>query len=40
MDRKTELLACHASQRDWLRAHHDIDEYVDATHRHSSARRA
>jgi LmbE family N-acetylglucosaminyl deacetylase len=28
MDRKSALLACHASQRDWLRAQHGVDEYL------------
>lgn len=37
-DRKAELLACHASQREWLRAHHGMDEYVDAMRRHDAAR--
>lgn len=40
IDRKTEMLACHASQRDWLRAHHGMDEYVDAMRRHSAMRGA
>jgi LmbE family N-acetylglucosaminyl deacetylase len=26
---KKEMLACHASQRDWLRKHHGIDEYIE-----------
>jgi hypothetical protein len=26
--RKCEMLAEHASQREWLRAHHGIDEYI------------
>lgn len=30
---KTKMLACHASQREWLRAHHGMDEYVDAMKR-------
>ncbi|MBP7933085.1 MAG: PIG-L family deacetylase [Phycisphaerae bacterium] len=30
---KEKMLACHASQRDWLRAHHGIDEYLDMMHR-------
>jgi LmbE family N-acetylglucosaminyl deacetylase len=30
METKAEMLCCHASQRDWLLAHHGIDEYVDA----------
>jgi LmbE family N-acetylglucosaminyl deacetylase len=29
IERKAELLACHASQREWLRRHHGIDEYID-----------
>jgi LmbE family N-acetylglucosaminyl deacetylase len=33
IDRKTELLACHASQREWLRAQHGIDEYVETMRR-------
>jgi diadenosine tetraphosphatase ApaH/serine/threonine PP2A family protein phosphatase len=32
------MLACHASQREWLRAHHGMDEYLDATRRHAEAR--
>ena len=38
MERKTEMLACHASQREWLRAHHGMDEYIDAMRRHSGER--
>lgn len=38
MKLKTEMLACHASQREWLRAHHGMDEYVDAMHRHGANR--
>ena len=30
MDRKEVFLACHASQLDWLRKHHGIDEYLKA----------
>ena len=26
---KREMLSRHASQRDWLRAHHGVDEYLD-----------
>jgi N-acetylglucosamine malate deacetylase 1 len=33
MDRRLELLACHESQRNWLRAHHGIDEYLDSMRR-------
>jgi LmbE family N-acetylglucosaminyl deacetylase len=25
---KKKMLACHASQRKWLRAHHGVDEYI------------
>ena len=38
MDRKIEMLACHASQRDWLLAHHGMDEYIGAMKRHSVER--
>ncbi len=27
--RKREMLTRHASQRDWLRSHHGVDEYLD-----------
>jgi LmbE family N-acetylglucosaminyl deacetylase len=30
MSLKREMLACHASQRDWLRAQHGIDQYLIA----------
>ena len=36
--RKTEMLACHASQREWLLAHHGIDEYLDSMRRHAAMR--
>jgi LmbE family N-acetylglucosaminyl deacetylase len=35
---KTAMLACHASQREWLRAHHGMDEYIDAMKRHGQQR--
>ena len=38
MDKRVEMLACHASQREWLRAHHGVDEYVDSMKRHAAAR--
>src|SRR5687768_5611330 len=38
MDRKVEMLACHASQRDWLRSHHGMDEYIEAMKRHGAER--
>ncbi len=40
LDRKTQMLACHASQRDWLMAHHGMDEYLDAMKRHAAHRGA
>jgi LmbE family N-acetylglucosaminyl deacetylase len=36
--KKLEMLACHASQREWLRAHHGMDEYLDAMRRHAEMR--
>jgi len=30
IDLKEEMLVCHASQREWLREHHGMDEYVIA----------
>ncbi len=38
LEKKTEMLACHASQREWLRAHHGTDEYLDAMQRHAAIR--
>lgn len=35
---KQSMLACHASQREWLRAHHGMDEYLDSMRRHARAR--
>ncbi len=28
IDIKEKMLACHSSQRDWLREHHGVDEYI------------
>ncbi|MCH8148926.1 MAG: PIG-L family deacetylase [Planctomycetes bacterium] len=28
IDTKEQMLACHASQREWLRAHHGMDQYI------------
>ena len=39
-DLKRRMLACHASQRDWLLKQHGIDEYLDAQAHWSSARGA
>lgn len=38
MELKTKMLACHASQREWLRKHHGIDEYVESMKRRSAER--
>ena len=38
IERKAQMLACHASQRDWLRSHHGMDEYLDAMRRHGAVR--
>jgi LmbE family N-acetylglucosaminyl deacetylase len=38
IDRKADMLACHASQREWLRAHHGMDEYLEAMKRHGRHR--
>jgi LmbE family N-acetylglucosaminyl deacetylase len=36
--RKLQMLSCHASQREWLRAHHAIDEYMETMKRLGSRR--
>ena len=36
MDKKAEMLCCHASQREWLRHEHGIDEYVEFLKRQSA----
>jgi LmbE family N-acetylglucosaminyl deacetylase len=38
LEKKTVMLACHASQREWLRAHHGNDEYLDSMKRLSAMR--
>lgn len=35
---KRQMLACHASQRNWLLTHHGIDEYLDSMARWSAHR--
>lgn len=35
--RKKEMLGCHASQREWLRAHHGVDEYLNQMTRWAAA---
>lgn len=37
-DKKLRMLACHASQREWLRAHHGMDEYLESAKRHDASR--
>ena len=38
IDFKAEMLACHASQREWLRAQHGIDEYINTMREWSAIR--
>src|SRR5262249_52767566 len=38
MAMKESMLACHASQREWLRAPHGADEYVEVMKRWTRAR--
>jgi LmbE family N-acetylglucosaminyl deacetylase len=35
---KARMLACHASQRDWLRQQHGLDEYIDLMRKMSAER--
>lgn len=35
-DLKLEMLACHSSQREWLRRQHGIDEYLESCRRFSA----
>ena len=37
-EQKIAALACHASQRNWLKQQHGVDEYLDACRRWSSER--
>lgn len=37
-DLKLEMLACHASQREWLQRQHGMDEYLESCRRWSAAR--
>ena len=39
-DLKLQMLACHASQREWLRRQHGVDEYLDTARRNSARRGA
>jgi len=38
LEKKATMLACHASQREWLRSHHGMDEYLDSMRRHAAMR--
>jgi LmbE family N-acetylglucosaminyl deacetylase len=38
LEKKAALVACHASQREWLRAHHGIDEYIESVRRTAAER--
>jgi len=38
MELKARMLAAHASQRDWLRKHHGMDEYIESMKRRSAER--
>jgi LmbE family N-acetylglucosaminyl deacetylase len=38
MDRKAQMLASHASQRDWLLKHHGMDQYLQAMRDWGAAR--
>ena len=38
IETKSAMLACHASQRQWLAAHHGMDEYLEAMKRHARKR--
>lgn len=38
INRKIEMLVCHESQREWLRAHHGMDEYVETLKRYGAER--
>lgn len=40
LDTKLAMLACHASQREWLRSHHGVDEYLESARRWSRERGA
>jgi LmbE family N-acetylglucosaminyl deacetylase len=40
VERKAQMLACHASQREWLAAHHGMDAYIEAMRQHARHRGA
>jgi len=35
---KVEMLSCHVSQREWLRSHNGMDEYLETMKRHNAMR--
>jgi LmbE family N-acetylglucosaminyl deacetylase len=37
IEQKLEMLACHESQRNWLRAHHGMDEYIETVRRFNTS---
>ena len=38
METKIKMLECHESQRNWLRSHHKVDEYIEAMKRFARKR--
>lgn len=38
LEKKSDMLACHASQREWLRKHNGVDEFILAMKRSSKRR--
>ena len=38
IEKKAAMLACHKSQREWLRAHHGMDQYMEAMRQHAAGR--
>ncbi len=38
LELKASMLACHESQREWLRSHNGMDDYLDAMKQHSIER--
>ena len=38
LERKEQMLSCHASQREWLRAHNGVDEFILSMRREAQAR--
>jgi LmbE family N-acetylglucosaminyl deacetylase len=38
IEKKADVLATHASQREWLRAYHGMDEYLESMRRHGAER--